>query len=342
MIVRLSLLERVLHALHRLPSPVLDSFASVLYGKALALAVRRGIFEECSRSPQLPSSLAQTTGMDAGALEILLMSLELGGYLEVCAGGYGLTAESRRWLLRDSPDSMVSLVGYFETLHRRWETLEGAVEQGGPESPYYSSFGQEDWRLYVAAMYDLARFMGPYVIPRLAPPPGATRLLDLGGSHGYYAAACCRRTPGMRATILDLPGSVKWGREIAVAEQAADRLEYLPADLFSVPFPPSQDVVLLFNVVHGLTPEQNVSVVRRALEALREGGKLFILDQCLEGKRRSDLARLIPLMVGLNLLIETGGRSYGTDEIISWCGSARTVRRRRVNLPGVTLIEAVR
>lgn len=342
MIVRLSLFERMLHALHLLPSPVLDGFASVLYGKGLALATRRGIFEQCSRGPQPLSSLARTTGLDAGALEILLMSLEVGGYLKVSTRGYRLTAESRRWLLRESPHSMVSLLGYFETLHRRWNALEVALEKGRPESPYYDSFGEEDWRLYVAAMYELARFMGPYVLPRLTPPPGAAKLLDLGGSHGYYAAACCRRTPGMRATILDFPGSVMWGRQIMAAEQADDLLEYLPADLFTMPFPSDQDVVLLFNIVHGLTPEQNVSVIRRALDALREGGKLFILDQCLEGKRRSDLARLIPLMVGLNLLSEIGGRTYSAEEIIAWCSAARSVRRRRISLPGVTLIEAVR
>ena len=38
---------------------------------------------------------------------------------------------------------------------------------------------------------------------------GARDMLDIGGSHGYYSVAICRRHPGLRAVILDLPEAIK-------------------------------------------------------------------------------------------------------------------------------------
>jgi SAM-dependent methyltransferase len=121
-----------------------------------------------------------------------------------------------------------------------------------------------------------------------------------------------------------------------------ERVTFLPGDLRQTPFPGGRDLILLFNVVHGLTRDENREVVKRALEALRPGGKLYILDQCLETGNRSDLSRFLPLMVGLNLLNETGGGIYDRGEILDWCQAARTVRPVRLLLPGLTLVEAVR
>ena len=106
--------------------------------------------------------------------------------------------------------------------------------------------------------------------------------------------------------------------------------------------PQSQDAILLFNIVHGFTEEENRSLVGRAMGALKRGGKLYILDQLRGDRKRSKLSRFMPLMVGLNLLNETGGNSYSFEEVESWCGLATRIRRKRLRLPCVVLVEATR
>lgn len=342
MIVRLTLLERLLHRSGRLPVPVMDAFASVLFGRAFAVAVRLGVFEQLRDGPRTIPAIAVATGLSEGALLFLLESCIVGGYVRSEKEGYGLTSAGRTWLLRDSSQTLVSLIAYFETLHRRWGNLDATFRTGRPEKPYYDGFDQKDWQLYVFAMRDLASFLVPYIVPRIALRNDSRSLLDIGGSHGLYTVACLERVPGLHGTILDFPAATQVAGKLVEEKQMGGRISLLGGDLRKVAYPPDQDVVLLFNVVHGLTPEENRAVVRRTLEALRPGGKLYVLEQCLEGRRRSSLARFLPLMVGLNLLLEVGARTYGVGEICDWCVPARSVRRVRIPLPGLALIEAER
>jgi hypothetical protein len=44
------------------------------------------------------------------------------------------------------------------------------------------------------------------VVARTLPiPPSPTAMLDLGGSHGLYSVALCRRYPTLDGTILEPP-----------------------------------------------------------------------------------------------------------------------------------------
>jgi SAM-dependent methyltransferase len=320
----------------------MDAFGSVLFGRAFATAVRLGVFEQLRNGPCTIRETAVKTGLSESALLLLLESCAVGGYVRSEKDGYGLTSAGRSWLLRDSPQSLVWLIAYFETLHRRWGNLDGTLRNGRPDKPYYDGFDQKDWQLYVLAMRDLARVLVPYVAPRIVLREDSRSLLDIGGSHGLYTMACLERIPGLQGTILDFPDATQVAEKLLEERRMGGRISLLGGDLRKVAYPPDQDVVLLFNVVHGLTAEENRSVVRRALEALRPGGRLYILEQCLEGRRRSSLARFLPLMVGLNLLLEVGARTYGVAEICDWCVPARRVRRVRIPLPGLALIEAER
>ena len=44
---------------------------------------------------------------------------------------------------------------------------------------------------------------------------GATRLLDLAGSHGLMGATLCRKHPPMRSTVIDLPAAIEHARRLA-------------------------------------------------------------------------------------------------------------------------------
>jgi hypothetical protein len=342
MILRLTLLERLLHRSGRLPFPIMDSFGSVLFGRAFVAAVRRGVFESFRTGPRSVAEVSLASGLAPDALMLVLESSSVGGYVRSWKGRYELTSAGRAWLLRDSPSSLVSLIGYFETLHQRWGNLDQSLERGKPEQPYYAKFGAEDWRLYVYAMRDLARFLIPYIMPRISIPEGSRSLLDIGGSHGLYTIECVRRVPALHGTVIDFPAVTLLTEELVREQQMERRISVLAGDLRKISYPSKQDVVLLFNVVHGLSPEENEHGIQRALEAMNPGGKLFILEQCLERKDRSPLARFLPLMVGLNLLLETGARAYTVEEIREWCKPARGFRRVRIPLPGLALIEAER
>jgi SAM-dependent methyltransferase len=346
-----SFVERLLHRLHLLPAPIADAFGNVLFGRALTIAVRRGVFEALASDAHTPGEVASMTGLSPAGCELLLASFAVAGYVDKRRSRYALTREARRWLLNSSPHFLGHLLRYFETLHVRWTYLEHSLEHGVPPKPYYESFTEDDWRVYVYAMRDLARLLIGQVMVRITLPNLPRSLLDLGGSHGLYALACCKRYPTLSATIVDFPAAICHTAGIIAEDNAGDRIKLWPADFTKVDFPRDQDCVFLFNVIHGLSEKENHKLIGRAVDALKKGGRLYILDQLREDEggnhpafsvRSGGISRFIPLMVGLNLLNEIGGTTYHFEQVKEWCRDVSRIRRMRLTAPGVSLVEIVR
>ncbi len=342
MIIRLTFIERLLHRLHLLPTPIVDAFGGIVFGRALTIAVRRGVFEALAHTPRTAAELAGTIGLSTKGIELLLESFVVAGYLSAHGNTYSLTPEARKWLLKDSPFYLGNLIRYFETLYERWTYMEHSLEHGAPPRPYYEKFTDEDWKVYVLGMRDLAGLLLRNVMKKISLPDSPLHLLDLGGSHGLYAIACCRRYPTLTSTVVDFEAALRHTRALIEKEGLHGRVQLLAADFTKAELPSSQDCVLMFNVIHGFTEEENRKLILRALGALKPGSRLYILDQLREERKRAGLARFMPLMVGLNLLNEIGGNTYSFDQVKSWCAEAANVKRIRLKLPGVSLVEVIR
>jgi len=219
--------------------------------------------------------------------------------------------------------------------------MEHALELGSPPMPYFEAFKEQDWKIYVLGMRDLARLLVPRVLPRLELPDNPRLVLDVGGSHALYSIECCRKYPGLRAVVMDYAQALHHTADLVKEVGMEDRIVLLEGDFLRTPFLRGSDGVLLFNIIHGLKEEENIALIGRAMDALRPGGKLFILDQMSQAKGSSLLSRYITVTVGLNLLNEIGGTVYGVEQVMGWCHGAET-RHVRLGLPGVSMVVATR
>jgi len=342
MILKLTFFERLLSRFHLLPTPVMDAFGGVLFGRALAIGLRRGFFEAVAARPRSIDGIARATGLSVNGAELLAESFVLAGYLSRSKDAYIVSSEGRKWLVKSSPWYLGNLVQYFETLYARWNYLEQSLERGSPAKPYFEMFDEEDWKVYVLGMRDLARLLLPEIRSRLDLGSNPRNLLDLGCSHGLFAIDCCLRYPTLRAVLMDFAGAVQHAQTGVDEAGLSSRVRVVASDFMKSDLPMDMDCVLLFNIIHGFTEEENLKLVGRAFHTLRPGGKLFILDQMKGDPVRSHLARFVPLMVGLNLLNEIGGNTYSYDQVRSWCSESSSVKRHRLRIPGVTLVEVVR
>jgi SAM-dependent methyltransferase len=117
------------------------------------------------------------------------------------------------------------------------------------------------------------------VAKRLPVPAGATTMLDIGGSHGYYSVCVCRRHRGLRATILDLPTAVEHAAPILAREGMGERVRHQAGNALSDDLrQDAWDVVFLSQLVHHFTDEQNRDLVMRIAQALKPGGVCVLLD----------------------------------------------------------------
>ena len=330
--------ERFLARLNLLPLPIYDAFASPLFGHVVVQAITLNLFEKL---PGTTRELAESTHAHPEAVRYLLSSLELSGYIKEHGGRFSPTPLTRKWLMKSSPTYLGHFLQYVNLLYARWMYLSGTLRNGEPPVSYFESFGEREWEIYVYGMKDLASVFVPHVIPKVRLPEGAVSIVDLGGAHGLYSIALCKRYPRLHATIVDFPQALRFAKRILDEHGFSDRITLEAGNFLEMEFPHQHaDAVLGFNIVHGLSPGKNLDLSHKVKAMLKPGGSFFVLDQ-FQDRRGSKLEQFIPLMVGINLMNEAGGRTYSVDEVAEWSEEAgfRNFRVRRLRLPGVKLVE---
>ena len=327
-----------------LPAVVYDTFPAVLFGRVLAIAVRLGVFEALHATPRSSDMLADNLSLSRRGSELMLRSLEAGGYLKSGGEQYRLTPRARKWLVRTSPSYLGHFIEYVELLHSHWLTLEETIREGKPRRTYFELFGEKEWKTYTLGMMDLARLILPRLVKKIKISKSARRLLDLGGSHGLYSIEMCRRHPDLTAEIVDTPQVLSTTAGIIREHGFEKRVLLVPGDLATLKFEHEKyDVVFAFNILHGFDEETNRRLLKAVANALAPRGAVYILDQFTDGRTRG-VERFLPLMVGLNLLNEIGGDAYSFEHIQTMCSEVGLgdIKQHTIGLPGVRLLSVRR
>jgi SAM-dependent methyltransferase len=91
------------------------------------------------------------------------------------------------------------------------------------------------------------------------------------------------------------------------------------------------DVVLLFNIMHGLSDEEAAPLLQRLAAALEPGGVLVVGDQFGDSLMPGRASRTLLRLLDLNYLVTVGGRVRGLDETASLLRAAgfHRIRHRR-------------
>jgi SAM-dependent methyltransferase len=210
-----------------------------------------------------------------------------------------------------------------------WLRLTESVRSGEPldkDAPEEADYRRQ----FTWAMHHRTLETAPMIAAQL-PLKGAKTLLDLGGGPGTYAMAFLARNPGLRATVCDRPAALQVAKEIASTHKAGARLSYLPLDLLKDDIPGCFDVIWYSNVLHIYSPEQNVSVFRRARAALSEDGRLIIQDAFLHDREGLFPEEASLFAVSMLLFTETGN-TYSVADTTAWLKEAGFASIRPVKM----------
>jgi ubiquinone/menaquinone biosynthesis C-methylase UbiE len=108
-------------------------------------------------------------------------------------------------------------------------------------------------------------------------PRAGLQVLDVACGPVPRSFALAQAHPGVRVTLLDWEQMLTTASKVAADLDIQSQVTLLPGDLWSVPYPANRyDVIYLGNIVHFFSPEQNTRLLRKAREALREGGTLVV------------------------------------------------------------------
>lgn len=337
-----SIAERVALAAGLVPIPVLDTLFGMLKARAIMAGVRLGIFEALGRDAHTAASLASALRLDAACLEMLLRTLAYCGYIDADGDRYALSALGRKSMVASAPRS---LTGFVEWNYTQWdfaEHLEALVQTGQGLDFHTSLVDEAAWGHYQRAMLEMSRFDAPVLARHVPVRSGATKLLDLAGSHGLLGAAICRKHPPLRSTVLDLPAAIPHARDLARGEGLAALVEHRAGDILADELGSGWDVALLSNILHHFQPAHIAQVVGRVHDALAPEGTIAIWE--LERPDRRAKPGEGDGVALFFRLTSTAG-AYSGDEYAAWLEAAgfHRIKVLRPKLsPGNVLVHARR
>ena len=332
--------------LNQAPGPVLDIFGAVAF-RIVHTAVKLRVFDTLHQQPLEPSELARQLDTDERGITVLLEALRSLGYVTAKDGRYTNTAMTTKWLVHSSPSNMSAGFEYWGAiLSQLWDTLEDSIRTGQPPTNLYGwiEHHPDVSRAFQSWMVAAARLVGPEIVRNIKLPVTARRLLDVGGGHAMYSIALCRRYPHLSATVFDSAEALSVARANINAARLQKRIRVHEGDFLRDDLGCGYDVALVFNIVHGFSPEQNVALLRSVAAALNRGGLVVIVEQ-VAGKAPGPTADALARMLGLSYFHLLGGQIFRYEEIVGWLMSAGFSNARRSHLlkaPGNSLIVATK
>jgi SAM-dependent methyltransferase len=311
-----NLLERVVLWLGIAPVTIVDTHMAFIRARSIMVGTALGVFDALAARPLPAGEVAARCGTSPAATEKLLNALVGSDYLRFDRGLYALAPVARKWLTSDSRQSVRDKL-LFEFVE--WELttrMEDFVRTGQPLEIHQS--GDEDqWRLYQRAMRALAGLGVPEIVRRTPVPRGATRMLDIGGSHGYVSVAMCRRHPSLSAVVLDLPDAVRHATPILAAEGMGDRVVHRAGDALAEDFGTSEwDLIFVSQLLHHFDEATDREFARRVSRALKPGGTFVILEMARPKSPRD--AGQVGALLDLYFALTSQSGTWSIEEMSGW------------------------
>ncbi len=308
----------------RLPSPALLMQLALAYRSSAVLfaASSLDVFTILAGGPRSAAEVAAACGAKTEQTRLLLEACVAEGLLTGDGERFSNTDVVSAFLVRGGPAYSASGFKYAEDLYPAWGQLAQLVRSGRPPMPPETILGEDKakTRAFVLAMHERARGIGS-VLPHLVNLTGRRRLLDVGGGPGTYSVALVQATPGLTATVLDVPGVLEVSRELVDASGFGSRVELMPGDYLKTPFGRGYDVALLSGMMHRETEADCRTLLAKAYDALDPGGLVIVSDVFFD----DDSKRTPPFAVyfALNMMLTSEhGSAHARSEMSAWMRDA--------------------
>jgi hypothetical protein len=285
---------------------------------ALRVAATLRIADHIARGQRSAPELAPAVNADADALDRVLAHLVTVGVLtRDGAGLYGLTArgdalrDGHRYAMRARLD-MEGAVGRADLA---FVALLHTVRTGQPAYPaHYGRSFWEDLSADAALAASFDALMGADVAAE-APAIVAAydwgsldAVVDVGGGDGTLLIALLTRYPGLRGTVVDLPGAAAAASAALAAAGLSDRSAAVAGSFFE-PLPPGAGGYLLSAIIHNWDDEAARAILRRCAQAAGAGGAVFVIERMGVDGASPNTER------DLRGLVYFGGRERGLAEL---------------------------
>jgi len=304
-----------------------------LEARLIQAAVQLGLFDCIGDRSLAAGQIAARLSTDPRATELLLNSLTALSLLEKKDEQFSLSTAAGTYLTSNSPKSLCGMIRFDASLWNCWDKLADAVRSGKPPRPanmYQDDPGETE--TFIQAMDSLVKARGDAeVLATALDWEKVTDLLDIGSGPASYPIHLCRRYPKLRATIFDLPATLRITERYVREAGLESRIKLVNGDYRCNAIPGSYDVIFLSNIIHSEGSEENQKLMTKLAANLNAGGRMIVKDHILDETRANPPVGAIFSL--LMLLTTASGRCYSYAEVKAWLEQAGLSRVRQVDLP---------
>ncbi len=287
------------------------------YREAILLltANRSGLFTKLTGKPLPVMPIAEMMGWDVRAAEAYLNALTAMGLLTKTDDLYSNSEVAERLLVEGRKYYQGDILNHNLHLWERWSRVEEVLGTGKPLRDPKKKRTDEELQAFIRGMANIAELSAVNLWNKIN-LSGHRRLLDVGGGPGTYALEACRRYPDLSAVVVDLPEVKPIFEEYREKSPVGDRVTFAEADVHSDPLPGDCDAVLLSNVIHSWSEDQNQALLKKIELVIPSGGLLIIKDFFISGEGTKPL---FAALFSVNMLLGTqAGRCYTRSEVENW------------------------
>ena len=328
------------------PTKIMDTGMGFWASKVLLTAVNMGLFTRLGRGPASAEKLKVKLGLHERNLYDFLDALVAMGFLQRKGlketAEYSNTPETDLYLDKNKATYIGSLLEMCNNrLYGFWGNLEEGLRTGKPQNEvkggnkaYFDVLYSDEKRLreYIGAMggFQMGNFM---TFARDFDFTHYSTLCDIGGAGGNLATQVAASHPHMECMTFDLPAVS------AIARQNIERLDFTPrvkvieGDFEKDEFPHA-DVITMGLVLHTMGTDDKKKLIKKAYNALPEGGALVVIENLIDDYRKINS---FGLLTSLNMLIETlEGSDFTALDFEKWAREAGFTQMQKMSLTGPT------
>jgi O-methyltransferase domain/Dimerisation domain len=322
------------------PDHILQVGLGFWASKTLLSAVEMEVFTELAEHPGDLETLQGRLGLHPRAARDFLDALVSLKFLERRDGRYYNSPSADLFLDKHKPSYIGGILEMANArLYPFWAGLTTALRTGLSQNE--SKEGNHD--IFAAIYADPARLReflkamsgvshgANLAIARKFPWSNYRTAVDVGTAQGDLITQVAIANPHIEGTGFDLPQVGPVFEEYVAANRLSGRVKFAPGSFLDRPLPKA-DVVMMGHVLHDWGLETKRMLVRKAYEALPNGGAYIVYESIIDDDRSQNT---FGLLMSLNMLIETAeGFDYTGADCSAWMREAGFRETRQEHLVG--------
>jgi len=317
---------------HVNPSKIMEVGMAFWASKTLLTAVNLKLFTHLAKRPMSGLEIMLELGLDKRSIYDFLDTLVALGFLKregLKETSVYSNAEDTDLFLDKNKPSYIG--GIMEMANNRlfgfWNDLEEGLKTGLPQNevktagkPVFEELyaDKEKLKEFVNAMsgVQMGNFMA---FAHKFDFNGYNTLCDVGGAGALLSAQVAMNNENILCVSYDLPPVAELASS-NIKNMGLDKKVIIQSGDFFEEELPKADVITMGNILHDWGIEEKKMLIKKAYNALPNGGALVVIENIIDDNRSKNA---FGLMMSLNMLIETpGGFDYSAADIEGWVKEA--------------------